>query len=389
MSVIKKIVIAINRVYTKSLNLGIKIMYRLQYDKLYRKHRPNFSCKISKEDIKNYKKNWEPLCNKPDIKSFKLFSQYIGPNPRILPEDICATIINPLLNPADTKPYFQDKNMFEKILPKQFLPKTIIRMVDGVLQDSEYLHILGCDLKNFLDNNTKEVNKIFIKPALDSSSGKGVIAFKRDLAENLINPDYGVFDENFINNYSKTTKNWIVQEGLSQDSYISQFNPTSINTLRLSTYRSVKDNASHVTSAILRIGKKGTDIDNAHAGGIFIGVDENGKLARFACDQFGNKYDCFNGLSFKNTEFIIPNFKEIKDFARSVADHIPYHRLLAQDICIKEDCTPCLIEYNIRAYSMWLFQFTIGPALGNFTEEIIEYCKTRKKEINKVIVEPF
>lgn len=66
-----------------------------------------------------------------------------------------------------------------------------------------------------------------------------------------------------------------------------------------------------------------------------------------------------------------------------------HHRLLAQDICIDSDGVPHLVEFNIRAYSVWLFQFTSGPALGEYTDEIIDYCSKRMSNVRKVFVEPF
>lgn len=197
------------------------------------------------------------------------------------------------------------------------------------------------------------------------------------------------FDKHFLDKYSENHKDFIVQEGLTQSRYVSQFNPTSINMIRVATYRSVLDNKVHVVAIIMRMGKFGSEIDNAHAGGLFIGVDKHGKIGKYACDQYGNKYDEFNGLNFKSGEFIIPNFDKVIEFAKSVGEKIPHHRLLAQDIAIQANGEPCLVEFNIRAFSVWLFQFTSGNAFGEYTDEIIDYCAKNKKFVQKVFVELF
>ena len=62
---------------------------------------------------------------------------------------------------------------------------------------------------------------------------------------------------------------------------MAQFNSTSVNTLRIVVYRSVTDNNLYVTNSILRIGLKDSVIDNAHAGGVFIGIDNNGNWEMF------------------------------------------------------------------------------------------------------------
>lgn len=47
----------------------------------------------------------------------------------------------------------------------------------------------------------------------------------------------------------------IVQEAVMQHEYINQFCDSSVNTLRLSLYKRIKDDKCHVTAAIMRIGK--------------------------------------------------------------------------------------------------------------------------------------
>lgn len=47
---------------------------------------------------------------------------------------------------------------------------------------------------------------------------------------------------------------------------------------------------------------------------------------------------------------------------------------------------PRLIEYNISAFSTWLFQFTTGAAFGDYTDEVIEYCVKHKEEATRIYV---
>ena len=47
---------------------------------------------------------------------------------------------------------------------------------------------------------------------------------------------------------------------------------------------------------------------------------------------------------------------------------------------------PHLIEFYIEAYSSWLFQYTIGTAFGKFTDEIIDYCKDNKSDIEEILL---
>lgn len=384
MSLLKNIVDKINYAYTCALSTGARKLYRSNYQKLLKKH-PHASSIGELEFVTK----WLPLSKHPHLATYRLFSQYIGPNPNIVPEDVSASIIQPILNPIETRPYYQDKNAFEKILPSSFLPKALFRMVDGAYLTSDYKPMCFLSDKDIAEL-TKNVDTLFIKPATDSSSGVGVLKFKRNENGTLFCKSINKpFNSDFLNEYRKFNPNFIVQETLTQCEYISQFNPSSINTLRVATYKSITDNRTHVCAIILRIGKKGASVDNAHAGGLFVGVGLDGTIGNYACDQYGNKYDTFNGIDFKKGNYRIPDFEKVISFAEKVGDSIIHHRLVAQDICLQANGEPCLVEFNIRGFSPWLFQFTTGPAFGEYTDEIIEYCTKNKKNIRKVFVEPF
>ncbi len=129
----------------------------------------------------------------------------------------------------------------------------------------------------------------------------------------------------------------------------------------------------------MRIGEKGSYVDNAHAGGLFVGVDRNGELGKYLCDQNGNKYGCFNGVDFANNTFVIPAFDKVLDFARSVGAKIPHLRVLQLDIMIDGSNRPRIIEFNCNVVGTWAFQFAMSPVFGEYTDEIIDYCKRHKK----------
>lgn len=382
MSLEKNIVNSFNKFYTSVLILAGGIMYRHSTKQLLKRH-PNKQV----TNCDGFLKKWHPLKRNPDLNAFRLFSQYIGYNPNIAPEDITSGIIQPLLNPIEYRSYYSDKNMFDLILGQSVMPKTLFRFINGQYYDSEY-NPLEISKKN-LNALLADSKRIFIKPSVDTSSGKGICSFSLNQQGNFIDSEGCILGIDFFDNYKESNLNFIVQKGLTQSQFISQFNPTSINTIRIATYRSVIDNEVHICGIILRIGKMGAEVDNAHAGGMFIGVKMDGTLCKFACDQYGNTTKSFNGIDFHCSNFKIPNFDKILDFAKSIGKKIIHHRLIAMDICIEEDGTPKLVEFNIRGFSVWLFQFTVCPALGEYTDEIINYCKQHKKEVSKVHVEPF
>ena len=69
---------------------------------------------------------------------YSVFSHYIGANIDLVPEDICHDFIEPILNPFRYVGYYADKNVFDKLFPIGYFPKTIIRKMNGVWYDADY-----------------------------------------------------------------------------------------------------------------------------------------------------------------------------------------------------------------------------------------------------------
>ena len=361
------------------LSKKISHTYKQYYLSLLKRNNiPN----IKVENENEWSKKWIDL-GYPDPIYYRLFSHYIGNNIDIIPEDICRNVVEPILDPAIYVPYYSDKNIFDKLFKPGSLAKTILRKMDGFYYDAQYNHMPLSEESQFqkiLSNSG--IDKIVIKPTVNSSSGNGVRIFqyKDDKWQDLASTD--VLTLEYLN--GKYGQNFIIQECLEQASFMSYFNPSSVNTLRLSLYKSVKTDKCHITSAIIRIGKNGSLIDNAHAGGGYVGIKLDGTLCNKVLNQYGETIANFNGIDFTKSHKI-PNWDNVISFAKYIGSCIPHHRLLALDIMIDSLGQPRLIEFNCEAYSMWLFQFTTGAAFGEYTNEIIEYCKNKLTQAQKII----
>ena len=85
-----------------------------------------------KEDGENdWMSKWGKLGMKVNPIYYRLFSRYIGKDINIVPEDICHDVIEAILNPHRFAKYYSDKNVFDKLFPKGYLPKTILRKMGG------------------------------------------------------------------------------------------------------------------------------------------------------------------------------------------------------------------------------------------------------------------
>ena len=327
---------------------------------------------------------WSQFGFKASPIQFRVFSHYIGNDIDIVPEEISHRYIETVLNPTRYRGYYADKNVFDKLFPTGFFPKTILRKIDGLYFDTEYKRLyLNDDIFNEILKGAGS-EKVILKPSVEGISGRGVQMFTKNNA--YIDWSNSKGEKLTLELLNKYGKNLIIQEAVNQSEYISQFNQSSVNTLRLSVYRSVIDEEPHVTGAIMRIGGSGSIVDNAHAGGCYVGIKPDGSFCHEVMNQYGERRKVFNNISFEN-EYRYPNWDEVILFAKSVSQYIPHHRLLALDIVLDKDNHPHLIEFNIEGYSTWLFQFTVGPAFGCYTDEIIRYCRDNQPKLMLKIVE--
>ena len=331
------------------------------------------------EGEKEFVMKWQKLQPRVDVNYYRCFSHYIGNDINILPEDICCNIIEPILNPWQYRAFFQDKNMFDKILPQGFLPKTILRMMGGFFYTSDYrfftsfsdeaLYVLLRDYEQFV-----------VKPTVDSCSGEGVFIFgKKDGGVYKNKAGESLSIEYLMEHYGG---NCVIQECINQHEVLLQLNPSSVNTLRICTYRSVKTDEIIITNIALRVGNRGSDVDNIHAGGFVFGVSDKGELGHYGVNHLGERKYIFNGIDYKHQKICIPMMDKIRSFAQEIARCVPYHRLLALDIVLDNTGKPCLLEYNIGGFSVWLFQLTTGSVFKEYTDEVIDYCAKHLGDIS-------
>lgn len=353
-----------------------------QQDDMYEDYfsRQNFQEKnVDGED--QYIKKWQVFSKHINPVYYRFFSHYAaGKDINILPASISRLYIEPLLNPMAYRTYYSDKNMFDQILPDNYTPKTILRKMNGHYYDSNYSPLVNFtneDLLRIIDN----YDKVIIKPAQDTGCGKSIELYVKSGNQ----AHHHIQDRNSVLSVSALDKsfpdNFIMQECLVQSNFMSQFNPSSVNTIRVSMYRSVKNDEWIILHTIMRIGQPGAYIDNIGKGGFSVGISrETGILNDYLVDDNGNKYSEGNGLTFSNQQYQVPNFDSILQFSKDVVKHIHYHRRICLDIMMTPDNTPKLIEFNISALSTKITQYNSGAYFREYTDEVIDFClKNRHK----------
>ena len=357
-----------------------EVLVRLYDYKVYQEYSKQFRRYLLHQGFKNsfvegedkYKELWSKLSHRVEPYSYRFFSHYCGKTPYIIPEDIGHTVIERILNPERFRAYYSDKNMYSQYIQKEYLPKTILCRVNGsLIMDENYHPISNEKFNSYLSS----YNRVILKPSIDSSSGVGVMLFTKYSDGRWFYKKGNVeLTYNYLEKYSN---DFVLQEAIEQSPYMAQFSSTSVNTLRLTVYRSVKTEEVVIPSAIMRIGKEGEFVDNAHAGGVFIGLKpETGMLINnYVVNQYGDKLQNLNGIVYSQQKFQIPNWSKVLELAKSVGASNKLCRLLALDVAVDEKGMPRLIEYNCNGFSFWLFMYCGETVFERYTREIVDYCQ--------------
>lgn len=226
----------------------------------------------------------------------------------------------------------QSFDMITKSAKKSMLPKSELFRFDDMYNPKSDIHIIGnkyecyerfkeyygreCMLVNDPTAIGKEFedfcarnNKIIIKP-LRKNSGVGVEVF--NFGESKV-PDYP----------------FIAEEIIKQSDALAKFHPQSVNTLRLNTIR-CKDSVV-VWQCILRYGRSGNVVDNAHFGGCFSVIDDNG-CAIAAGDVKRHKYTIHPDTGVSLIGFKVPDWEQACDLVRHLATKVGGLRFIGWDL---------------------------------------------------------
>lgn len=155
---------------------------------------------------------------------------------------------------------------------------------------------------------------VFAKPAI-GRKGVGAFRFDADLPPSAVAEIHAEVHK----------ADYFFQEAVRQHAALDRLCPWSLNTLRILT-GTLDDGRRPVLSVVLRLGRTGQIVDNAHAGGIIVGVDpQTGRLRRE-----GRTLSSRGGaLLFRHPDTDVPfEGAEVPFFAEAVALAQRAHRHL-------------------------------------------------------------
>lgn len=293
---------------------------------------------------------------------------------RYVPEDIYYTQIEPRLNNKLFSKAWTDKNSYELFLGEMVKrPEVILRCINGVLYTPQFLPAgRPEEYRSFPAGHEGE--RLVIKPTMDSGGGKAVrVIYWSETGMKIDPPARGVTTLSQL--FGLYGGNFIMQKYIDQHPWFARFNESSLNTVRVLTYRSIRNEESSVLHRLLRAGRPGSVVDNQASGGIACAINADGRLMAFGIDKSGQRHKGTEGIDFSDAGDV-PCIKEITEAALDVASRYRYSRLLGLDFAVSSSGEVILIEVNDSNNEINFFQMSSGPLFGPFTEEVASACRT-------------
>ena len=249
---------------------------------------------------------------------------------------------------------FGDKNMCDLLFPGENVVHSILKNMNG------YYYFEGRPVsEDEAVELCKNLERVIIKPSRESQ-GKGVQLFS---AKDGITDVAGKTVAQMFKDYKK---DFLVQEWVRQHEGMAALNPTSVNTIRVLSYRSGMEVL--IIYSVVRIGRQGSVIDNQCAGGISTTVDKNGRLGKTAFGGYSedNITQTDSGITLEGYQ--LPSYEKAIEMVKRLHLKLPFFNIVGWDVAIEEDGEPVLIEFNTNP---GLSQSAFGSGMGEYTERII------------------
>lgn len=126
---------------------------------------------------------------------------------------------------------------------------------------------------------------------------------------------------------------WIIEELIVQSTEMAKFNPTSVNSVRIPTFRTKLGIV--IEGAFMRAGRKDSVVDNAGAGGVFVKIDENtGEIISDGYTETGERYKLHPDSLVLFRGFQIPQWKELVKLAKACHEALPDHKYVGWDFAL-------------------------------------------------------
>lgn len=339
----------------------------LRKNKLYKE------VKLTRTEVKRINSIWVKHYGKKISKRWhKLYQSINGKyNESYFPDHIFSTKLEPKLNPIHLSKFYSDKGLTELIysgIEGILFPTTIILNSSGYFYD-EKRNVIKEEKALEIIN---QLDEFVIKPTIGGSSGTSV---KIVNLEKMKKEEKRKKVKEILQIYKA---DYIIQLKILPHTTFSKLYPHSINTVRLITY--ILEGQVYHAPLSLRMGINNNAVDNIHAGGIVVSVDDKGCLGKTGY-QLGYADSKKTYASHPNTGVIFEGYdiaytEEMIKVAKKLHSHTPHLGIISWDLTINESGDIVLLEGNYYGQSIWFPQIVHGKSIfGKNTEKMISLSR--------------
>jgi hypothetical protein len=327
---------------------------------------------IKRPDPTEYFKFWNRLSSFVNPDAFHIYYTLHGiKDLQMVPNAVYKAYIEPSLNDYTMSKVYKDKNNYDRLLNREYLPNTILRNMAGVYYDGDYKSQSDQNVRDILTALTKKHEKVVLKPTIITGARNKV---------RFVNLSEETLTFEFLENEYR--QNFIIQEFIEQHNWFNQLGTTC--NMRFNTYRSVSDNAIFVHEMNCSF-NSGVEPDRSQYTNYIVAVDNHGKVGSISITP---DRQVINVTPDGNVKFSqigkIPKFNEIKQILTKSAIRLrfPYHRRLGFDVVVDKNEKVFIIEVNVNRLGFNISQYLSGGLFKEYTDEVIEYCNANKSRIH-------
>ena len=253
-----------------------------------------------------------------------------------------------------------DKNMCDFLFPGEKKVHSFLKKINGYY----YFESEPVSEKDAI-SACKNLKDVIIKPAKESE-GRGVQLFS---VEDGVTTVDGKTVGQLFNEYGN---DFLIQDRIKQHKDMAALNPSSVNTMRILSYRSGMEVL--IIYSVIRIGRSGSVVDNQCAGGISTTISSEGVLGKTAFGGFSTDNIVTTDTGIELAGYQLPSYEKAIEMVKRLHLKLPWFNLVGWDIAIQEDGNPVLIEFNTNP---GLSQSAFKSGMGEYTERIIRELWSR------------
>lgn len=194
------------------------------------------------------------------------------------------------------------------------------------------------DVENILKGISDD--RIFVKK-FTGGAASGISIFRKVKSGFYIDQDNEEVSAAMIRR-KYAGNDYIFEKQIKQERTLSQFNPDTVNTIRVLTYK------NKIISATVRFGGKGEFVDNVSANGLAVSIDINsGCLGSYGLKMYSTTEKFYehpdSHIKFEHT--VVEQWEQICKVIERTLDYLPYYKSVGFDIATTLE-GPVILEIN-------------------------------------------